>query len=735
MPQDKLESWDEGELVAVLVPRPVGGTLDYFAPSGGVCCGQLVEVPLGKGVEIGLIWGPAQGGIESSRVKQINKILDTAPIGRPMREFLKQAAAYTLTPLPLMFRLMTRAPGIRTPRPTRKVLRLTGAKPDNLTPTRRKVIEQFEANNGTPMSAAEIRNLTNVSSGVIKGLIEQGVLEQDLVLVDEAYPQSDPYQSGFELSPEQEAASTELRRMVEMGEFSTTLLKGVTGSGKTEVYLEAVAATLKADRQVLVLVPEIALTTEFITRVTERFGGKPGEWHSEVGSSERRRLWRAAGDGTVQLVVGARSSLFLPFKDLGLIVVDEEHDPSFKQEDSIRYNARDMAVLRGSLCRAHVILSSATPSLESWCNSQTGKYNRVDLPYRAGEAQMPEIVVIDLKSAQLEKGRWISPALAHAVRETLSQKKQALLFLNRRGYAPLTVCRECGLQLGCIDCDARLVEHRFSNRLVCHQCGYSQPIPEICPGCGAVNRLASVGPGVERLGQEAQELFPDARIEILSSDFSGKLSDFRLRLDDVRKGLADIIIGTQIIAKGHNFPHLGLVGAVDADLGLHGTDLRAAERTFQLMTQVAGRAGRAGHGGRGVAFLQTWQPEHPVISAIVSGNDEEFWEAESAERRVAGVPPFGRFAAIILTGTEASELENLGRQMVRNSNPIIQIGAQVFGPAPAPVSRVRGRFRYRLLVKADKRAPLQRALKLWQSQFEVPSNIRIIIDIDPQSFL
>ena len=734
---DKLTKkyWDEGELVAVLVPRPLATPLDYFAPAEGVGIGQLVEVQLGNRYEIGLVWGSGQSRINPSKIKQISKILDAAPVSRCMRAFIEQAAAYTLTPLPLMFRLVSRAPGIRDPRPQVNMISMTGRMPENLTPARKKVVEYFIGNNHQPVPKSKLRQRAGVSSSVINGLIKAGTLTSELVLVDQTYPAFDPSRKGFELTAEQDAAAEELRQGVRSKEFSTTLLKGVTGSGKTEVYLEAVAEALRAGRQILVLVPEIALTTEFISRVSERFGSKPGEWHSEIGTGERRRLWRATGDGTVQLVVGARSALFLPFKDLGLIVVDEEHDPSYKQEDTIRYNARDMAVLRASLCNAHVILASATPSLESWKNAQSGKYNRVNLPVRAGALEMPEIIIIDLKNAQLGKGKWIAPALAHAVHETLAQNRQAMLFLNRRGYAPLTVCRACGLQLGCNECDSRLVEHRFSNRLMCHQCGYSMPVPTVCPGCGEAEQLSAIGPGVERLGQEATELFPNARIEILSSDYSGSLTEFRHRLESVRQGNTDIIVGTQIIAKGHNFPHLGLVGAVDADLGLHGTDLRAAERTFQLMTQVAGRAGRTEHAQRGVAFLQTWQPEHPVIAAIVSGNDEEFWEAEAAERRVAGAPPYGRFAAIILTGPKAPDIERLGRKMVTEAHELLQIGAQIYGPAPAPVARVRGSYRYRLLVKAERRAPLQRALRVWQDQFEIPSNIHLTIDIDPQSFM
>ena len=726
--------WNEGDVVSVLVARPVGSGLDYLAPPGGVRIGMFVEVPLGPTREVGVVWGPGEGAVERAKLRPVLKRLDAAPMGASMRRFLERVAAYTVSPLPLVLRLATRVPGIRDPRPTRALLRPTGIEPEKLTPARRRVLEMFALRGGMPVAAPEIRDMADVSAAVIKGLEDHGALQRETVARDDPYPELFPERSGLALSESQREAAAALRQGAAADEFSAVLLKGVTGAGKTEVYLEAVAETLRSGRQALVLLPEIALTGEFVRRVSERFGGSPGEWHSDITPAERRRLWRAAGDGTVRLVVGARSALFLPFRELGLIVVDEEHDGSYKQEDGVLYNARDMAVLRASLCRALIVLASATPSLETWNNARQGKYGRLDLPARAGAVEMPEMAVIDLREAQLERGRWISGALAHAVRETLDNGEQALLFLNRRGFAPLTVCRSCGLQIGCTECDAKMVEHRFAGRLMCHQCGRSIPVPEHCPACEEESELAAVGPGVERLAAEALELFPGSRIEILSSDFSGTFAEFRSRIEYVRRGGADIIIGTQIIAKGHNFPSLGLVGAVDADLGLHGSDLRAAERTFQLMTQVAGRAGRSEGGRRGIAILQTWQPEHPVIQAILSGDDEAFWTAEAAERRVAGAPPFGRYVGIVLSGPEAHVVEQLGWQMARNSAPLRRIGAQVYGPAPAPVSRIRGRSRFRLLVKADRRAALQNGLVAWREQFKIPSNVRVVIDIDPQRF-
>jgi primosomal protein N' (replication factor Y) len=536
------------------------------------------------------------------------------------------------------------------------------------------------------------------------------------------------------LAGEQVAAGDALVADVAAGAYAATLLKGVTGSGKTEVYLEAVAECLRSRRQALVLLPEIALTAEFLTRVEARFGARPAEWHSGVTMTERRRLWRMVSEGGAELVVGARSALFLPFQDLGLIVVDEEHDTSYKQEDGVLYNARDMAVLRAAIAGCPVVLASATPSLETWANVEAGKYRRLDLGSRFGAAEMPEMRAIDMRAERLPGDRWISETLAGKVRAVVTRGEQALLFLNRRGFAPVTLCRACGHQVGCDHCDARMVEHRFQKRLVCHQCGATKPVPLACPSCGVEGRMAAVGPGVERLAEEVAARFPDARVAVLSSDLFGSARALKEKIAEISGGGADIIIGTQIVAKGHNFPLLTLVGVIDADLGLQGSDLRAAERTFQLMRQVAGRAGRTAE-RKGEAWLQTHQPEHPVIRAILGGDEEAFWRAEAAERRASGVPPYGRMAGIILSSTDVAEVFDFGSLLAQRSEPLRRIGAEVWGPAPAPIARVRGRHRVRLLVKAEKGAPLQAALAEWLAGVKVPRDLRLAVDIDPQSFL
>ena len=722
----------EGELVAVLTTQPLDRLLDYKAPPGGCFQGAFVEVPLGPRRVLGVVWSTGEGGYDPKKIRAISSVLDLPPMRAEMQDFLSRVSEYTLSAMPSMLRLATRAPGLADPVSMRLVYSLGQGEPDRMTSARERVIAVLEDSPDQAFTLGELAGLAGVSSSVVKGLVKQGVVDERATPRDLPYPRLDYDRPGKALSEDQKTASQTICAGVESGQYATWLLKGVTGSGKTEVYLEAVAACLKQGRQALVLLPEIALTTAFLERVEDRFGAAPAQWHSGVTQTERRRCFRMVAQGGAQLVIGARSSLYLPFQNLGLIVVDEEHDQSYKQEDGVHYHARDMAVLRASIAGAQVVLASATPSLESWVNANSGKYRRLDLVERFGVAEMPEVSVIDLRQNAPARGQWISPNLASAVKARLDRGEQSLLFLNRRGYAPLTVCRACGHQIGCPHCDARMVEHRFQARLMCHQCGETQPMPSACPHCKAEGTLAPVGPGVERLAEEAAAFFPDARLAILSSDLAQSARAIKARIKEISSGAADLIIGTQIVAKGHNFPLLTLVGVIDADLGLQGGDLRAAERTFQLMRQVAGRAGRADR--KGIALLQTHQPDHPVIQAIVTGDEDGFWRAEAAQRKAAGVPPFGRLAGIVLSSPDITEVFDLAEKMARNTGPLRKIGAEVYGPAPAPVARIRGRHRVRLLVKAAKGAPIQHALAQWVAQFRIPGKTRLTIDIDPQSF-
>lgn len=724
--------YDAGALVSVLTTQPLDRFLDYKAPEGGCFQGAFVQVPLGPRQVLGVVWGPGKGDFDYAKVRPVTKVLDAAPMRDEMREFLIRAGDYTLTPLMAMLRLATRAPGLSDPPSMQKVYRLGEGEPDRMTEARRRVLEVLREYGGLSFTLKELSEMAGVSSGVVKGLVQQGAVREEQAPRDLPYPRMDTDRRGKPLTESQADAAARLSDGFPDGGYRTTLLRGVTGSGKTEVYLEAVAACLASGRQALVMLPEIALSEQFLVRVEERFGAKPVEWHSGVTMTERRRAWKMIGQGEAELVVGARSALFLPYRDLGLIVVDEEHDTSYKQDDGVIYNARDMAVLRASLAGAQVVLASATPSLESWANADAGKYARVDLDARYGAAVLPEMRTLDMRAERMEAGRWISPSLAAAVQGRIARGEQSLLFLNRRGYAPVTLCRACGEQIACDHCDARMVEHRFLKRLVCHQCGETKPMPEACPSCGVEGKLAPIGPGVERLAEEVAAVFPEAKTAVLSSDLFGSARALKEAIAEIAEGDVDIVIGTQLVAKGHNFPRLTLVGVIDADLGLQGSDLRAAERTFQLMRQVAGRAGRAETPGE--AVLQSYQPEHPVIRAILAGDEEAFWQAEADARRAAGMPPYGRLAAVILSATDVQVAFGAGQELARRAGPLTEVQAQVFGPAPAPIARIRGRHRVRLLVKAGKGVALQGAMAKWVGQLKPHKDLRVAVDIDPQSF-
>lgn len=718
--------------MAVLTAEPLDRLLDYRAPEGGCMLGAFVQVPLGPRRVLGVVWGPGEGRFDPAKIRAVHKLLDVPPMREELQEFLTRAGEYTLTPLSQMLRLATRAPGLGDPPAMRKIYRLGAQPPARLTEARARVLQVLEDYGGLAFTMGELSASAGVTSSVIKGLVAQGALREEDSPRDLPFQRLDPGHGARALTAAQDEAAQLLVAGLRAGGYGTTLLHGVTGSGKTEVYLEAVAECLRMGRQALVLLPEIALTQEFLTRVEARFGARPAEWHSGVTLTERRRVWRMAAEGGVGLVVGARSALFLPYQNLGLVVVDEEHDTSYKQEEGVIYNARDMAVLRASICGARVVLASATPSLETWANAEAGKYQKLVLANRFGASVLPQMQAIDMRAETLPAQRWISAPLQGAVNARIAAGEQALLFINRRGYAPVTLCRACGHQIGCDHCDARMVEHRFLKRLLCHQCGETKPMPDACPACHVEGRLAAVGPGVERLGEEAAALFPHARIDTLSSDMFGSARALKAQIAAIAAGEADIIIGTQLVAKGHNFPRLTLVGVIDADLGLQGSDLRAAERTFQLMRQVAGRAGRAERAG--VAMLQTYQPEHPVIRAILGGDEQGFWQAEAALRQQAGVPPYGRMAGIIISAPNPQAAFDLGQELARRTGPLLRVGAQVFGPAPAPIARIRGRHRVRLLVKADRGVALQPALAAWVGQLRLPAQVRLAIDIDPQSF-
>jgi primosomal protein N' (replication factor Y) (superfamily II helicase) len=719
-------------VVDILVPVALDQTYSYRVPAGlELTPGDLVAVPLGARECMGVVWAenPAPNPRLHNRLKDVDEKLDVPPLKAELRQFVDWVSSYTLASRGMVLRMALRMGEHLGPGRERVGVRLAGPAPQRMTAARSRVLSLFA--DGLIRSKNEASQEAGVSAGVIDGLIDEGTLETVVLPPEPVASQPDPDFRTPEFSLAQLAAADALRTTVEQGGYTVTLLDGVTGSGKTEVYFEAVAENIRRKRQTLILMPEIALTAQFLDRFSGRFGVRPAEWHSQLSPRKRARTWSAVGANEVSVVVGARSALFLPYADLGLIVVDEEHDPAYKQEDGAHYHARDMAVVRGSIAKIPVVLASATPSVESEVNARRGRYRHVHLPERFGGAHLPSIETIDMRREGPPRGRFISPRLAEAVAVSLSRREQALLFLNRRGYAPLTLCRACGFRLQCPNCDAWLVDHRFKRRLVCHHCGFAMPPPVECSNCHATDSFAAVGPGVERLEQEAGELFPQARVLVLSSDLVESVERLRQELDDVAEGRFDLIIGTQLVAKGHHFPKLNLVGIVDADLGLGNGDPRAPERTFQLLHQVVGRAGR--EEGRGIGYLQTHQPEHPVMRALISGDREAFYKNEIEQRERAGYPPFGRLASLVITANDRHTAETYGRTLA-NAAPKDE-HVRVLGPAEAPIAVVRGRHRFRLLVKSPRPFDLSAYLRGWLTTAPKPrGNVRLEVDVDPQSF-
>jgi len=718
--------------VRCLVLNAALGPLDYKVPDGiSVEPGQVVECPLGPRAVIGIVWEAERlpgAEVPAEKLRPLRGLLPIPPLPAPLRRLIEWTADYYCAPLASVARMALSSGGALKGPATTIEYRLTGGLPERMTPQRQAALEALE---GEQATIRELAGIGGVSEGVLRGLVNQGCLEPVEVDCDRPYHLARPDFAQVDLSDHQQAAAATLGAAVKAGKFAPFLLDGVTGSGKTETYFEPIAEALRMDRQVLVLLPEIALTEAFLSRFEERFGAKPVLWHSSLKSTERRRAWRAIANGTAQVVVGARSALFLPYAALGLIVVDEAHEVSFKQDDGVRYNARDVAVMRGAFEEIPVVLASATPALESLAMVESGTYAKLDLPSRFGGATMPAIRTVNLTEHVPGRGSWLAPPLVEALEERLARGEQSLLFLNRRGYAPLTLCRNCGFRFQCPNCSAWLVEHRFSRRLACHHCGHETPPPETCPECGEPDCLVACGPGVERIADEVAERLPDARVFVATSDTlnsPGRAAEF---VTLVENGGVDVIVGTQLVTKGFHFPDLTLVGVVDADLGLEGGDLRAAERTYQQVAQVAGRAGRGSKPGE--VLIQTRHPDAPVIAALAAGDRDAFYEAETEARRMAGAPPFGRWAAIIVSSEEESEARDAARR-IGDARPRHDDMA-IYGPAPAPLSLLRGRYRYRLLINAKRSARLQDTIREWLGAFDHPAGVRVGVDIDPYSFV
>ena len=725
----------------VLLLNAAIGPLDYRVDrEHAVEPGSIVLAPLGPRQIAGVVWEPermpSDAEVGDNRLRPLAGVYDIPPIAAPLRRLIEWTADYYLAPPAAVLRMALASASALEERRSVIEYRATGVVPERLTPQRAQALDRIGERQGL---VRELAMIADVTDAVIRGLVKAGAIEAVEVTIDDPFPIPDPDHAPPSLSPEQQAAAQTLvdavrkaaRGAVDEAADQFFLLDGVTGSGKTEVYFEAVAEAIRQDRQVLVLLPEIALTEPFLRRFEARFGHQPVAWHSDLRQSQRRRAWRAIATGEAKVVVGARSALFLPYRELGLVIVDEAHEASFKQEDGVMYHARDVAVMRGHFENCPVVLASATPAIETQQQVTLGRYKEIKLPRRFGEAVMPDIAAIDLLADPPPRGRWLAPTLVRAIEETLARNEQVLLFLNRRGYAPLTLCRHCGHRFQCPNCTAWMVEHRLMARLQCHHCGHVMPPPRCCPECGEEESLVACGPGVERIADEVAALFPEARRAIVTSDTiwsPARAADFVARME---AGEIDIVIGTQLVTKGYHFPNLTLVGVVDADLGLQGGDLRAAERSFQQIAQVSGRAGRGVK--KGHVLVQTHEPNAPVIRALVSGDAASFYAAETASRRSANAPPFGRYAAIIVSSEQLDEAVEAARLIGRTA-PDVE-GMHVYGPAPAPLAMLRGRHRQRLLVHARRALDVQDVIRDWLGALELPRGVRVAVDVDPYSFL
>jgi len=716
-------------IAEVLLPLALAQAYTYAIPDGmALEPGDFVAVPLGPRTYLGCVWEVGETHGTNMKLRAIMHRFDAPPLSDTHRKFIEWLSAYYLEPKGNVLRMVMRVPEALDEPKLQVALVLGDARPAKLTPQRARVLEVSAE--GFAMKVAELAQAAGVGPSVVKGLAAAGALKEVGLPPHAKFQEPDLNAGAYTLDKAQAAAAQDLRAMVAQRGPKVALLDGVTGSGKTEVYFEAMAASLAAGKQVLLLLPEIALTAPFLARVERRFGCAPAQWHSDLRPRERERVWRGIASGEAKIVVGARSALFLPWVNLGLIVVDEEHENAYKQDEGVPYHARDMAVLYGTLGKFPVVLSSATPSLESLMNVDRGRYQLVKLKDRHGRPELPETRLIDMTREKLEPGAWLSPELITATNHALQSGDQALLFLNRRGFAPLTLCRACGHRLNCPQCSASMVEHRFRRQLQCHHCGHQEPVPNACPSCNEEGKLTPVGPGIERLAEEAVRLFPEARMAILSSDLS-RGQNLRDILRGIEDGQFNLILGTQLVAKGHHFPMLTMVGVVDADLALESSDPRAGERTWALLAQVAGRSGRGEKPGR--ALVQTYLPQHPLMKALARGDRDAYLDGEKRIREMAGLPPAGRLAGIVISGKDGNETQRFARDIALSAPPAE--GIQVLGPAPAPLAMVRGRHRYRLLIKAGREVNLQAFLGQWLREVKPKGSLALQLDVDPYNFL
>ena len=736
--------------VAVLVSGPFNEPFDYSVESkkDGVCVGQVVLVPFGKRKNVGIIVGEGTRTIPQEKLKRIEEIYEINPIPQPSIELIYFLANWYCAYKGLVLKMVLSPVEAITSTEYKKVYKSKFQDSEEIEEinkskitSKRKLILDFLFKSKQAVFQEDLIDNTGVSKSILKDMTKKNLIVEELVK-KEAYSNLKvpnynkiKFEINKLLNSEQKNAVEKINVSIKKKKPDCFLLDGVPGSGKTETYFQTVKTCLDEGKQILILLPEISLTPDWEKRFHQSFSFAPLVWHSGITKTKKKQIWLSALNSSAGVIVGARSALMLPILNLGLIIVDEEHDPAFKQEEGVRYNARDMAIYKAIRSSVPIVLASATPSLETYHNMKIGKYIHLTLPKRATGAALPDIKLIDLKANTPERGKWISSVLTNEIKSKLDNREQSLLFLNRRGYAPLTICNSCGNKIKCVNCETWLVEHRSQNTLVCHHCGYTKRISNTCDICGAEGQIKACGPGVERIEEEINQLFPEAKLTVLSSDTMKSQKTLVKTLEKIKNNKVDIIIGTQMIAKGHDFPDLKLVGIIDSDVGLSGGDLRASERSFQLLQQVSGRSGRHSidEQDKGVVFLQTYDNENPIIRAIAKNNRDDFFEKELSSRKNANMPPFGRLAAIILSSKYERKLDGFASELLRVA-PLFK-NVKIFGPAPAPLYFLRGKYRRRFLIKSDKTVNIQDVLLNWTNKIKTPHNVKLTIDIDPFSFM
>ena len=713
----------------VALPGPLRQLFTYAVPDGvAVRAGLRVRVPLGRGDRVGVLWAP--DSVPTDRViKPIESLIDESPLlSDDVLACLAWAADYYHAPLGDTV-LAAFPPGLRQGAGVRRAaIRLTEAGRVAWAENRVRGCQQRQLLSRLAAAPAGIlvQDLTDSPAAVRRRLMALGWIESLALSLPPTWPRA---QAVRVAPPSLNAAQTAAVRAVSgsLAQFAVWLLDGVTGSGKTEVYLHLITEVLAAGRQVLVLVPEIALTPQWVTRFSDRLGLQPAVLHSGLTDAARTQAWLAVRAGAARVVIGTRSAVFQPFADLGLIVVDEEHDTSLKQNEGFGYHARDVAVWRARRLHIPIVLGSATPSLESLRNLTLGRYQGLRLPERAGGAVLPKIYPLDVRNQRMQGG--LSDALLAAIEQHLLAGGQVLLYLNRRGYAPNLLCHACGWVAGCPHCDSFVTWHRQAQRLRCHHCGFEQAVPARCPSCSAA--LSPRGLGTEQLEDVLTALFPGFGIERLDRDALSRVGELDRRLARIHSGAAQLIVGTQILVKGHDFPNVSLVGIVDADQALFANDFRGSERFAQQLIQVAGRAGRAERPG--VVLVQTHHPDHPGLKQLIEHGYGEFARGLLRERAEIGLPPQRLAALIRADGLDGAAPRELLVAMADWLSQERKENLAIWGPVPAPMARRAGRFRFQLLLLADDRPTLHQALTAledWQGSRR-PAGIRWSIDVDP----